>query len=72
METQQKHHEPDLGKIIKPYENKWVGLSEDKTAIVSSGDSLTDGLKNNPKNKKDKVSFMHVIPLEKYFAPSCS
>jgi len=72
MEIQQKHHELDLGKILKPYENKWVGLSEDKTAVISSGDSLTDAINDTPKNKKDKVSFMHVIPLGSYFAPICS
>lgn len=72
MKTQQNNHELDLGKIIKPYENKWIGLSEDKTAVISSGDSLTDAINGTPKDKKNKVSFMHVIPLESHFAPICS
>ncbi len=69
MKTQQNNDKFDLGKILKPYENKWVALSEDKTTVVSSGKSLTDAIKNTPKNKKDSVSFMHVIPLERHFAP---
>ncbi|MBI2406649.1 MAG: hypothetical protein HYV25_03685 [Candidatus Harrisonbacteria bacterium] len=71
MKTQQNNQRLDLGKILKPYENKWVGLSEDKTAVVSSGDNLTDAIKHTPKDKKNRVSFMHVIPLERHFAPIC-
>ena len=72
METQKKHIKNgllDLGPLLKPYENKWVALSKNKTEIVASGDSLLEVVNNLPSGStKDAVSFMHVIPLDQSFA----
>jgi hypothetical protein len=41
--SSQKHTgiaQPDLSKILEPYENQWVALSPDYTHVVASGETL--------------------------------
>ena len=47
---------PNLGKILKPYENQWVALSPDKRAVLSSGNSLKEVRQKVAPNKKDEAS----------------
>ena len=35
----------DLSKILKPYHNEWVALSNDEKRVVSSGKTLKKALK---------------------------
>jgi len=57
----------NLGKILKPYEEKWVALSPDKRRVVSSGDTLKETeSKVNPKDL-ESVIFMKVPPSDKVF-----
>jgi len=60
----------NLAEIIKPYENKWVALSPDESAVVSSGDTMQEAESNvNPK-ELEEVIFMKVPPSDRTFLGS--
>ena len=35
----------DLSKILKPYHNEWVALSDDEKKVVGSGKTLNEAIK---------------------------
>lgn len=53
---------PNLSKILKPFENKWVVLSPDYKRVLSSGDTLEDAAKIIKQSDREKVIFHRVIP----------
>lgn len=42
----------DLSKILLPFENKWVALSEDQKEVLGSGKTLQEAEKEAKKTKK--------------------
>ena len=54
---------PNLSRILKPFENKWVALSPDYKKVLSSGDTLTDAAKTIKQSDREKVIFHRVIPV---------
>lgn len=51
----------DLSKLLLPYENKWVALSEDHRKILGSGNSLKKAEKEA--EKKSKRYIFLKVPL---------
>ncbi len=54
---------PNLSKILKSFENKWVVLSPDYKKVLSSGDTLEDAAKAIEHKDREKVIFHRVIPV---------
>ena len=44
MNADQEHmpHVIDLSSLLQAYANKWVVLSEDKTSVIASGNTLEE------------------------------
>lgn len=57
----------NLGKILKPYEKKWVALSPDKRRVVSSGDTLKEAESKVSSEHIEHVIFMKVPPSDMVF-----
>ena len=55
---------PNLGKLLKPYEEKWVALSPDRRRVVSSGDTLKEAESKINKKDIESVIFMKVPPSD--------
>ena len=53
---------PDLSKLLRPFENKWVALSPDYKRVVSSGNTLEVTAEKVRPKERDKVIFHRVIP----------
>ncbi|MEK7151021.1 MAG: DUF5678 domain-containing protein [Patescibacteria group bacterium] len=60
---------PNLTKVLKPYENKWVALSTKKDKVVSSGNTLKEVIQKLSQQEREKVSFMKVFPFDAGYAP---
>lgn len=58
---------PNLSKILKPFENKWVALSPDYKKVISSGSNLESVVKSLKDGEKERAIFHKVIPSG--FAP---
>lgn len=54
----------DMTEILKPYEDKWVALTDDNK-VVGSGDTLEEASKEAKKNGYDDPIFM-IVPSFKY------
>ncbi|KKU12468.1 MAG: hypothetical protein UX18_C0023G0013 [Candidatus Azambacteria bacterium GW2011_GWC2_45_7b] len=61
---------PDLSSILKPYENKWVALSPDRTKIIASGETLEETASKIDSVLQSRVAFSKVLPLGANLAPS--
>lgn len=59
----------DLSKILLPFENKWVALSEDQREVLGSGKTLNQAEKEAKKTKK-KYLFLKVPPFNISYVPS--
>ena len=44
----------NLSKILKPYSNKWVALSEKQDKVVGSGNSVREALELAKKKGEDR------------------
>ncbi len=55
-------------KLLKPYENKWVALSNNKKKVVASGKTLSEVF-NKIKRGKNEYMFTKVLPFEMNYAP---
>ena len=60
---------PNLSKLLKHYENKWVLLSADMKKVVSNGKTLAEARKKY-KGSKDKVVAYRVPSFNSYFIPA--
>lgn len=66
----QKNLKPvDLSKILLPYENKWVALSDDNKKVLGAGDTLEQARKQAEKTKK-RFLFIKVPPFDVSYVPS--
>lgn len=59
----------DLSKILLPYENKWVALSEDSKQVLGAGKTLEQARKQAEKTKK-RFLFLKVPPFDVSYAPA--
>lgn len=59
----------DLSKILLPFENKWVALSEDNKKVLGSGKTLEEARKQAEKTKK-RFLFIKVPPFDVSYVPS--
>ncbi len=64
MKRKQK---PNLAEITKPFENKWVALSPDKSEVVASGDTLEETESHLSPADIETVVFMKVPPADTVF-----
>jgi hypothetical protein len=62
--------QPDLYKILEPYENKWVALSPDYTHVVASGETLNEAHANVPHGERETVIFHKVLPFDALYIPT--
>lgn len=53
---------PNLAKILKPFENKWVALSPDYKKVLSSGKTLAETESKLNSKIAEKVVFHKVMP----------
>ena len=49
---------PDL----KPFLNKWIALSSDRSRVISSGDTIDEVINNTPPSEKKRIAVMKVLP----------
>ena len=59
----------DLSKILLPYEDKWVALSEDNKKVLGVGDTLEQARKQAEKTNK-KYIFLKVPPFNLSYVPA--
>lgn len=64
METKQKNY--DLRRLLKPYANKWVALSQDHKKVIADGNELK---KVASKVKSKDVVFLKVFPAGSFYMP---
>ena len=62
--------QPNLSKILEPYENQWVALSPDYTHVVASGETLKDVHAKVPEDDREHVVFHKVLPFDALYIPS--
>ncbi len=53
---------PNLSKLLKPFENKWVALSSDYKKVISNGDTFKKVMGEIKSEEKDKVVIFKVLP----------
>jgi len=58
----------DLSKLLLPYENKWVALSEDQKQILGAGDTLK-AAKKEAERKGRRYLFLKVPPFNLSYIP---
>lgn len=58
----------DMTETLRPYENKWVALTQDNK-VVGSGDTIEEALKEAKKNGYENPIFEQVLPFDGGFAP---
>jgi hypothetical protein len=71
--SSQKHTrraQPDVSKILEPYENQWVALSPDYTHVVASGETLKDVHAHVPQGERERVIFHKVLPFDALYIPT--
>lgn len=61
-----KEREHDLGKLLKPYANKWVALSRDHKNVIATGDELKEVAS---KVKSKDVIFLKAFPMDSFYMP---
>lgn len=59
----------DFSKLLLPYENKWVALSEDSKKVLGAGNTLDQARKQAEKTKK-RFLFIKVPPFDVSYVPS--
>lgn len=59
----------DLSGILRPYENKWVALSNDYKEILASGTSLKEVTQKCKKKNCVKPIYFKVLPFDTAYAP---
>ena len=59
----------DLTKLLLPYENKWVALSEDNKKVLGAGKTLEEVRKQVEKTKK-RFLFLKVPPFDVSYVPA--
>ena len=64
--------QPDLSELLKPYENRWVAISDDGKRVLAEGKTLEEAISKLDKNQKDKASFMKVLPFDAGYVPTTS
>jgi len=57
----------DLRKLLKPYVNKWVALSQDRRKVIASGTSLKEVVSRS--GSRDVV-LMRTFPSNARYAPN--
>ena len=58
----------NLTKLLLPYENKWVALSEDKKEVLGSGNSLKEAEREAEKKSKSFI-FLKVPSFNISYVP---
>lgn len=59
----------DLSKLLLPYENKWVALSQDQKEVLGSGRTLKEAEKQAEK-KDNGYIFLKVPPFDVSYVPA--
>lgn len=59
----------DLSKILLPFENKWVALSENHKSVLASGKTLKEVTKKVNKSG-DRAILLKVPPFDISFVPT--
>ena len=60
----------DWTKMLLPYENKWVAISEDEKSVLASGDTF-DQVSEKVETQHLKARYMHVPDFKSIYALSC-
>jgi hypothetical protein len=55
----------DFTKILRPYQNKWVALSPNRTKVLGAAENLS---KLRQEVKDEEALFMKVLPHDTSFA----
>lgn len=53
----------DLSKILEPYSNQWVALSEDEKRVVAAGKTVKEALEK-AKEKGEDSPILTKVPTE--------
>ena len=60
----------DWSKMLLPYENKWVAISEDERSVLASGDTF-EQVSEAVKARRLTARYMHVPDFKSIYALSC-
>ena len=64
MKTQNTNY--DFSKLLKPYANKWVALSNDRKKVLGDGNTLKEVAQKM--RSKDGI-FLKVFPRDSFYMP---
>ncbi len=59
----------NLGKLLRPFEDKWIALSPDYKRVLSSGKTLKETEAKLSERKRVKAIYFKVPPARAYFVP---
>jgi hypothetical protein len=57
-------------RLLVPYQNKWVALTEDRKKVVASDLDVKKLTEKLAKMRKKDVILTYVIPMDKYYSPN--
>lgn len=57
-------------RLLIPYQNKWVALTEDRKKVVASDLDVKKLTEKLAKMRKKDVVLTYVIPMDKYYSPN--
>lgn len=58
----------DVSQLLKPYENKWVALSEDHREVLGAGDSLEEA-ERQAEATRQRYVFIKLPPFDVNYIP---
>lgn len=61
---------PNLRKLSRSYENKWVALSPNRDKVIASGSSLEETVSRVDEKIRHKAAYSKVQPADTIYAPS--
>ncbi|MBA7496075.1 hypothetical protein ES702_06673 [subsurface metagenome] len=59
----------DLSKILRPYEDKWVALSQDEKKVIGSGKTLKETSKEVSKKRYKNPVYLKVPRFDVEYVP---
>jgi hypothetical protein len=58
----------DLTRLLRPYENKWVAIAEDRSTVLAAADSFAE-LQRLTQGVQEKYIVLKVLPFDASYVP---
>ena len=63
------HNKKYNPKLLQPYENQWVALTQDYRRVVAHGNTLKETIATLNPHERETVIFHKVLPFNVSYAP---